>query len=140
VTASDYEIRKGAARANRDFYRAIERADLKAMGALWLRDERVKCVHPGWGLLRGFEEVMSSWEAIFQSPERLQFEVSDLEIEIAGDTARATNVERISGTARETGQQRSSEAVATNVYERVDGVWRMTLHHASPILRNFEEE
>jgi ketosteroid isomerase-like protein len=130
---NDYAAQKAAARANQAFYRAIEKADLSAMREIWLDSERVRCIHPGWGLLVGAQQVMASWEAIFRSPERLRFEVADLAVEVHGGRAQATALERIHASAD--GRSSTSEAVATNLYELHEGSWRMTLHHASPVMR-----
>jgi ketosteroid isomerase-like protein len=106
MDGDDYSARKAAARANRAFYQAIERCDLEAMRRVWLESDRARCVHPGWGLLTGYAQIIASWEAIFRSPETLRFEVSDLDVETAGKLARATNIERIhavvEGTDRDT--------------------------------------
>ena len=41
--------------ANARFYRAFESLDLREMEGVWAKGEHVKCVHPGWGLLAGWE-------------------------------------------------------------------------------------
>ena len=45
---------------NARFYRAVETQDLDAMEALWLHTGYVRCVHPGWCLLTGWESVRQS--------------------------------------------------------------------------------
>jgi hypothetical protein len=47
--------------ANEAFYLAFATRDLAAMDALWARDARVTCVHPGWEALHGRDAVMESW-------------------------------------------------------------------------------
>ena len=70
--ADQYQAIKEAAAANRGFYLAFEAFDLQAMERVWLPDDRVKCVHPGWELLSGFEAIMASWRAIFQNTEAIR--------------------------------------------------------------------
>jgi|SRR5690349_12039528 len=129
-----YNAAKEAARANREFYRAFERLDLAAMRAVWLDDDSIQCVHPASERLVGRERVLGSWAAIFKATDAIHFELEDLSIEIVGDFAWASAIERIRpGTASEP----VSEAVATNLFVRRGGEWKLLLHHASPIARRF---
>jgi ketosteroid isomerase-like protein len=130
---SDYSAQKDAARANRAFYDAFESLDLEAMKAVWLDDDRIQCVHPGWALLSGRARVHESWSAIFENTKSIEFELSDLQVEIAGPIAWATCVERIQSIAG--GEEIEATAVATNLFVLEGGAWKLFLHHASPILR-----
>ncbi|HMX30241.1 MAG TPA: nuclear transport factor 2 family protein, partial [Blastocatellia bacterium] len=42
------DVRDAVEQANQSFYLALENADLEAMAAVWLHEDWVKCVHPGW--------------------------------------------------------------------------------------------
>ena len=53
--------------ANSAFYTAFAAADIKAMEAIWARQDAVACIHPGWGLLAGRDEVIESWGRIFDN-------------------------------------------------------------------------
>ena len=129
-----YDSAKAAARANREFYRAFERLDLAAMRAVWLDDDSIQCVHPASERLVGRERVLGSWAAIFKATDAIHFELQDLSIEIVGEFAWASAIERIRpGNASEP----ISEAVATNLFVRRGGEWKLLLHHASPIARRF---
>jgi len=134
---SDYDAWKEVARADRAFYRCFERLDIAAMEALWLRDDRVRCIHPGGEVLLGYEQVMASWRAILGGNASLRFELVDPSIEVVGDLAWASHVERISSGDEEPEHASVSEAAATNVYQLRDGEWKMVVHHASPIARRF---
>ncbi len=46
--------------ANSRFYRAVEDLDLPAMESLWQHDGWVRCIHPGWDALIGWEQVRAS--------------------------------------------------------------------------------
>lgn len=131
---SSYGDGKEAARANREFYRAFERLDFEAMRAVWLDDDRIQCVHPAGERLVGRERVLGSWQAIFRATEAIQFELADLSIEIVGDLAWASAIERIRVPSVES---QASEAVATNLFVRTPAGWKLVLHHASPIARRF---
>ena len=128
---SEYEAEKAAARANREFYRAFESLDLAAMKRVWLDDERIRCVHPGWELLTGTERVFRSWELIFQNTAEIRFDVSDVDVQIVGSCAFVTAVENIRSSAQ--GSRIDARAAATNLFERTADGYRMVLHHASPI-------
>ncbi len=59
--------------ANARFYQAFETLDLAQMDLVWSHDEHVKCVHPGWPILIGWDAVRSSWEAIFENTAEMRF-------------------------------------------------------------------
>ena len=108
--------------ANAAFYEAFRGEDLAAMDALWARTAPVACVHPGWPPLVGREQVMESWRGILtagappiraESPRVLQL----------GDVAYVICYEVVPG----------GRLVATNVFVREDGSWRMVHHHAGPV-------
>ena len=52
--------------ANTRFYQVFEALDIAAMEGVWVHDEHVKCVHPGWPLLTGWDAVRESWRTIFE--------------------------------------------------------------------------
>lgn len=136
MSQSDYAASKELARANREFYRAFEAFDSKAMRALWLDDPGVTCVHPGGELLIGSERVLGSWDAIFQSGARVRFALEDVELFVEGTVGWVHLYERL----READADPAEDApalAATNIFLLRDGVWRMQLHHASPVARRF---
>src|SRR5438445_8046613 len=59
--------------ANARFYQAFETLDLARMELVWARGEHVKCVHPGWPILIGWDAVRSSWESIFENTAEMRF-------------------------------------------------------------------
>jgi ketosteroid isomerase-like protein len=124
--------------ANEAFYRAFESLELARMEQVWLRDQRIACVHPGWRRLTGWGPVMTSWERIFQSAFEMQFELRDAVVTVRGDLA-VVLVEEVLTQRGYDGASRS-QVIATNVFERADGVWLMTLHHGSPILAPPDDE
>lgn len=114
--------------ANQAFYDAHEARDLEAMATVWERSERIVCVHPGWPILRGWEDVMASWARIFTGPGRNQFIITNDLVTVEGDTAWVTLDENLMDRAA------TGTIAATNLYVRVDGAWRLTVHHGSPVL------
>lgn len=114
--------------ANQAFYDAHERRDLDAMSALWLHADDAVCVHPGWPFLRGWAAIESSWRAIFTGPGRNQFILTNVVTTRVGDAGWVTLEENL--------VDRGSMApiTATNVFRRVEGAWRLVVHHAGPIM------
>lgn len=113
--------------ANRRFYDAFERADLDSMSELWIHDDEVSCTHPGWGVLHGWAEVASSWFALFQGSSSIQFILTDERVRVVGQAAWVTVDENLIGPGQ--GQTVS----ALNLFERVEGEWRMRAHHGSTV-------
>ncbi len=115
--------------ANRKFYQALAALDLRAMNHLWLNENWVRCIHPGWAPLEGWEAVHESWQRIFENTEQLHVSVGNVTARIEGDMAWVSCVERVS-TAHE-GQMDMAYVQATNLFVRRGENWRMVLHHAS---------
>ena len=69
MTAEDVE------RANTEFYRAFEQADVDAMARVWDDEQpgQLTCIHPGWPPLRGRQQVLRSWSALMAGTDYLQF-------------------------------------------------------------------
>ena len=105
-------------KANEAFYRAFREGDAVAMDALWARHAEVACVHPGATPLSGRDEVMESWIEILGGPPPIQ--CVQPRAHQLGETAFVICGERVPG----------GVLVATNVFVREDGVWRMAHHHA----------
>ena len=117
---------------NARFYRAIESRDMEAMDGLWLHADHVRCVHPGWCLLSGWEAVRQSWDAILKDSRELRFTLSDVQIQVEGSLAWVTGTENILSQLQ--GNISVTAVLATNIYERTGTRWRLVLHHASHIL------
>lgn len=72
---------------NRAFYEAFETSDFNAMSDLWVHEDHAVCVHPGWTALRGWASIASSWAAMFDGPQHIQFIVTDEHVSVNGDVA-----------------------------------------------------
>jgi ketosteroid isomerase-like protein len=120
------------AEANARFYRAFEALDLDAMDAVWAHDEHVRCVHPGWPLLAGWDAVRESWEAIFASAEEMRFTIADVRVLLHGEVGWVTCTENILSEVR--GRVGVTAILATNLFVRTAGEWRMIHHHASHVI------
>ena len=120
--------------ANAAFYDAFERRDLDAMAAVWERSPRASCVHPGWAMLVGWDQVGASWASLFGGPQQLQFIVTDERVEVSGDVAWVTCTENLidSGAAH--------SVAATNVFVRAGDGWRLVHHQGSPVVQRPRRE
>ena len=113
--------------ANAAFYAAFEARDLDAMSEVWLHGDHITCTHPGWATLRGWAAVASSWFALFQGDHPMQFILTNVESTVRGEVGWVTLDENLIA-----GPQAQTVA-AVNVFERVDGRWRLSLHLGSGV-------
>jgi ketosteroid isomerase-like protein len=116
--------------ANLEFYRAFNDRDAKAMDALWAKTAPVACVHPGWTAIAGREMVMQSWRSILANPESPQIMCHDDRALLYGDVAIVQCEEQL-----DTGY-----LVATNMFVREAGGWKMIHHQASQIVMRGHDE
>lgn len=117
--------------ANAGFYRAFEALDLAEMDRIWAHDAHVRCVHPGWPMIAGWDAVRASWQTIFENTQEMRFTLSDVTVNVGADLAWVTCTENI---LAEAGERISVTAIlATNLFERTDSGWRLIHHHASQV-------
>jgi len=117
--------------ANTAFYEALESLTLAQMDSLWLHEEWVKCLHPGWDLLVGWEEIRRSWKQIFQSTVRMLVAVTRASAYVSGDTAWVSCLANITYAGRENFSTALVEA--TNIFVRRQGQWLMVHHHTTAL-------
>jgi ketosteroid isomerase-like protein len=122
----------GVRRANARFYRVFEALDLLQMEEVWAHGDHVRCVHPGWCLLTGWEAVRRSWEMIFANSREMRFSITDVNVVVEGRLGWVTCTENILSETR--GNISVTSLLATNIFERRPGEWLMVHHHASHIL------
>ena len=123
--------------ANAELYAAFEVGDIDRMSALWAESDDVVCIHPGGPILRGRGLVLRSWSVIMANTSYIQFFLTDVEIDVIGDTAVVTCAENIL-TANPDENDAGSFAhpgrvVATNIFRRTGDRWRLVVHHGSPV-------
>jgi ketosteroid isomerase-like protein len=56
-------------------------------------------------------------------------------VHVDADTAWVTCAENILSGGARGAEIEDAKVLATNVFRRADGRWRMVLHHGSPVLR-----
>ena len=118
--------------AENAFYQALERCDLEGMMAVWAEDEDIVCVHPAGTRLTGQDQVRASWTQLFTGGPQARVQVSHLAA-LSGVMFAVHSVqENFSIEGARPGDPRPATIIATNVYLRTTGGWRMIVHHASP--------
>jgi hypothetical protein len=108
--------------ANEAFYQAFSDRDLEAMDGVWSREAPCVCLHPGWGVLDGREEVMRSWAAIIANPDSPKIRSHVAKPYIYGATGFVICFEEIDG----------QFLIATNVFVREGPLWKLVHHQAGP--------
>ncbi len=116
---------------NANFYRAFESLDILQMAAVWARGDLVKCIHPGWSLLAGWEAVRASWELIFSITKEIRFTLTDVRVQIHGSLAWVVLTENLLSQVQQ--GVTATTLLATNIYEKANGIWQMVHHHASHV-------
>ncbi len=109
--------------ANGAFYEAFVDRDVAAMDEIWARDLPVACIHPGWDVLLDRQSIMASWAKILADPSSPSIESENPTAHLFDDVAFVVCHEVI----------RDHVLVATNVFAKESGEWRMVHHQAGPM-------
>lgn len=108
--------------ANEAFYQAFASRDLDAMADVWAHERPVACLHPGWPPMHGRDQVMASWRAILGHENAPRIVCRDARVNLQGDVAVVICFEELDG----------QYLIATNLFVREGGPWRIVHHHAGP--------
>jgi ketosteroid isomerase-like protein len=119
-------------RANQTFYEAFESLDIAKMDTVWAHQDYVTCIHPGWTLRSSWPAVRDSWVLIFNNTFTMKFELTEIQIQVAGDMAWVICTENI--TSQQGEQATESNVLATNLFELIGDEWLMIHHHGSPVM------
>lgn len=110
---------------NETFYRAFQAANAQAMADVWGYGEHVQCIHPLAGCIAGRQAVLESWSLILRG-HRVKIQLEDVRIFTTDETALVTCTEIVDG------GDSKGRIVATNVFEKQKGKWKLLHHHGSP--------
>ena len=108
--------------ANDAFYLAFTTGHLDAMADIWSPSAPVACLHPGWTPLFGREAVLQSWRAILEAGTPPDIRCENASAHVLGDLGYVICNESLP----------DGRLVATNLFHREDGRWRLILHQAGP--------
>lgn len=106
--------------ANDAFYIAFQARDIGAMENVWAREAPVTCIHPGWSMLVGRGPVLDSWRGIFEGGRSPAIECRAPQAFVYGDAATVLCFEAVGG----------GFLIASNIFHREGGSWRMIHHQA----------
>ncbi len=106
--------------ANEAFYRAFADRDMDAMAEAWAENTAVSCIHPGWGLLEGRDEVLQSWQAILTNPGAPVIQCLAARVHLRDEMAYVICYEEIEG----------NYLIATNIFVHEGRRWRLIHHQA----------
>jgi hypothetical protein len=109
--------------ANEAFYRAFAGRDPDAMAALWARTVPVACIHPGWDVLTDLAAVVGSWRRLLTNPGSPAVRCRDARAFLYGTAGFVVCHEVLP----------EGVLVATNVFVREDGRWKLVHHQAGPV-------
>ena len=109
--------------ANEAFYAAFNQKDAEQMERVWSSKEDITCIHPGWNLLRGREEVLESWRGILANPSQARIVVGGASVTLLGGLALVLCRELVGG----------SPLAATNIFMREGDGWKLLHHHSGPV-------
>ena len=107
---------------NEAFYRAFADRDIGAMEDLWSDVAPITCIHPGWGMLEGREDVMESWAAIIANPDSPTIECRAPLAHQHGDAGIVICFEQIE----------DQFLIATNYFVREGRIWKIVHHQSGP--------
>jgi len=109
--------------SNLAFYAAFAERDFDAMAELWATEAEVACLHPGWPLLEGRDDVLASWARILGNPGSPAVRCADARARVRDGFAWVTCREIID----------DAHLVATNLFVFERGTWRLVHHQSGPL-------
>lgn len=115
--------------ANNQFYDAFRAGDYVSMSKIWGSGEHVQCIHPAAECIAGRQDVLASWKLILNSSGRLRIALEDVRIYASDTEGFVTAVEVVDA------EDSQGRIVATNIFEKQNGVWKIVHHHGGPVAR-----
>ncbi len=110
---------------------------METLSSVWDHSNSVKCIHPGWHLLEGWEAIQESWINICSSSAAMKISLRNIKAEIYGKFGIVTLVEEITYT--EHSSIRTGAVVATNIFQLIDDKWKIIHHQGSPVIPTKEQ-
>ena len=119
--------------ANQAFDSAVSKRDINALEPLWAHDANVTIIHPSSKEpLVGWDAVRKSWaEGTLARFSEIQLSMPNPHVRVNGTTATVVGIEMFRAKRADNGQTVEFQALTTNTFEKRDGRWLMTHHHAS---------
>lgn len=109
------------------FYEAFMHGDIDVMSALWAGSDII-CIHPGSGIITGYEAVMRSWRHILENSQGAEIRYNVVKKTRSDDLAVHIVVEEIMDN-----DVTAAVVISTNIYQKFEQGWMMVEHHGSVV-------
>ena len=111
------------------FYCAFNSGDFKMMSENWAQSDQIAMDNPLGGIKRGWEEIKSVYESIFNGPADVYVEYYDYTLHETTEMFYAVGRER--GYFR-LGEQEIKLGIRTSrIFQKIGGFWKQVHHHGS---------
>lgn len=111
------------------FYAAFNKQDTSSMRDLWWDNLKAYCIHPGGPALQGLASIIESWEKILAATDPPSINYRTVDETLDGNLAIHIVEESIRPS--KSSSNPPSLVLATNIYIRDEGGWKMMVHHAT---------
>lgn len=111
------------------FYCAFNSSDMKMMSENWAQSDDIAMDNPLGGIKRGWTEIQSVYERIFNGPAEVYVEYFDYTIHETGDMFYTVGRER--GYFRLGGEEITLAIRTSRIFQKIDGSWKQVHHHGS---------
>lgn len=123
------------------FYDAFNHQNMALMEENWSTAKEIAMDNPLGGIKRGWPEIRSVYEKIFDGPAQVYVEFYDYSLHTTENMFYAVGRER--GHFK-MGDQTLDLAIRTSrIYRKIDGIWRQVHHHGSienpDLLKQYQE-
>jgi ketosteroid isomerase-like protein len=131
VTGREYNgDQREALQALAQFYRALNSRDIEMMQQNWANSAEVAMDNPLGGIKRGWSEIRTTYEKLFDSKGAYQFEFYDYTLHEAGVLFYVVGRER--GELDVSGQPMNLAIRTSRIFQKdADARWRQVHHHGS---------
>jgi len=118
--------------AEKAFYHAFVRRDIKMMKTVWSpRLPQSHCLHPGNSPLNGYEAIIKSWEEIFSTRALAKLQIEHKSI-AGNDNLAVHRITEHLSYKNDDGITQQATFHVINVLQRIKTEWFMLSHHAAP--------
>lgn len=111
------------------FYHAFNTRNITDMAENWAQTDEIAMDNPLGGIKRGWADIRSVYEKLFNGPASVYVEFYDYTIHEAGEMFYAVGRER--GFFRMDGHEIALAIRTSRVFRRLSGRWRQVHHHGS---------
>ena len=119
------------AAANQAFYQAFSNRDSNEMSQVWHHGPGSRMIGPrSAAVTEGWPAVSHGWQKVFDGFQEITISMPQPSIRAGERVAWVVGLESVKG-VRTNGEPFEAAVLATNVFEKTDGTWKMVHHHAS---------